>query len=481
MASKVGKYSSLSVFIPIITALVLLFSFPGEADVLYQQNYIVDSIAVVAVLILVSMYIFRNGFDIFDPLYLITAIYGMMYFVTPIYDILNEEYSWYGYYLFDNGIKATLIALAGYFAFYIFYNVKFVFRRKSQLANLQEVEVKNADPDISQRDSIVLVVLIMYAFCFAANVFYLLRSGYTSLTYVLTLGMFGGEQQAAEAVSDIGFISNFSYCLPTVVLLYWEYGRSKWLKVILFVPMLMLQIARGFRFFVVQIAITFFAYWFIRKQKRPKLSQIVLAFVALMVPVFLMTLFRDSMRAGQGMEFSEFFNEDLKEVFDDTVWDNFRIYKNFYGMVGAIPEKFGYVYGRQMIIGTIVMMIPRIIWPGKISTAAGEDLAYIIGSNLKNTGQAYPNIGEYYYALGVVGVILCMILYGLWARFLKEKYMSVNAGGLNNIVFAVILGVNLQLLIRGYMPSNFWYLIFSLLPVVAVKILFSSKKNSSEV
>ena len=481
MASKVGKYSSLSVFLPIIAALVLLFSFPGEADVLYQQNYIVDSIAVVAVLILVSMYIFRNGVDVFDPLYLITAIYGMMYFVTPIYDIVNEEYSWFGYYLFDNGIKATLIALAGYFAFYIFYNVKFVLRRKNQFVNLREVEIKNADPDIGKRGKLILVILVMYAFCFAANVFYLLRSGYTSLTYVLTLGMFGGEQEAAERVQDIGFISNFSYCLPTVVLLYWEYGRSKWLKVILFVPMLMLQIARGFRFFVVQIAITFFAYWFIRKEKRPTFSQIVLAFFALMVPIFLMTLFRDSMRAGTGMGFSEFFSNDLKQVFDNTVWFNFRIYRNFYGMVGAIPEKFGFVYGRQMIIGTIVMVIPRIIWPGKISTAAGEDLAYIIGSNLKGTGQAYPNIGEYYYALGVVGVLVCMAIYGLWSKSLKDRYMPFKAGGLNNIVFAVILGVNLQLLIRGYMPSNFWYLIFSLLPVVAVKILFSSKKNSSEV
>lgn len=477
MASKVGKYSSLSIFIPIIAALILLFFFPGEADILYQQNYIVDSIAVVTVLVLISIYIFRNGFDIFDPLYLITAIYGMMYFVTPIYDILNEEYSWFGYYLFDNGIKATLIALAGYFAFYIFYNVKFVLRRKNQLANSQEVEVKNADPDISQRGKIVPFILVMYAFCFAANVYYLLRSGYTSLTYVLTLGMFGGEQEAAEAVSDIGFISNFSYCLPTVVLLYWEYGRSKWLKGILFVPMLMLQIARGFRFFVVQIAITFFAYWFIRKQKRPGIIKIILSFVALMVPVLLMTLFRDSMRAGDGMELSTFFSNDLKEAFDDTVWFNFRIYKNFYGMVDAIPEKFGYVYGGQMIIGTIIMMVPRIIWPGKISTKAGEDLAYIIGSNLKNTGQAYPNIGEYYYALGIVGVLVCMAIYGIWSKSLKNKYMPYEAGGINNIVFATLLGANLQLLIRGYTPSNFWYLIFSLLPVVAVRII---GKNGSD-
>lgn len=468
-------------FLPFFFLLLLALLYPAEAGEIYRNNYIVDSISVVVVLSLIIIYIKKNGFDMFEPIYFITIIYAALYFVTPIYDILTGEYLWFGYNLFKYGVKSTLIALTGYIVFYIFYVGEFTSKTDSKISVKYKQEGISSNSNIKNTELIIIAALIIYAVSFAANVWYLLKSGYTSLTYILTMGLIGTEATADETFDNIGFVSMLSYCLPTATLIYWEYGNSKPLKIILFVPMFMLQITRGFRFLVVQIAVTFFSYYCIRKEKRPKVINILIAFAVLMIPILFMTMFRDTVRMGEGAAISSVDGESVKEAFDQAFWDNLRIYKNFYGVVNAVPEKFGFVYGRQMLIGTIVMLIPRIIWPEKISTAAGVGLEHIIGSNLKGTGQAYPNLGEYYYALGIVGVIVFMALYGWWARKVKTKYLSVSAGGINNILFSVLLGANLQLIIRGYTPSNFWYLVFSILPIFIVKMIVKEEKKQTDI
>ena len=279
--------------------------------------------------------------------------------------------------------------------------------------------------------------------------------------------MFGGGGTVQTTEASIGFISMFSYSLPTITLLYWEFGKSKILKVILFVPMLMLQVARGFRFFILQIAITFFAYYYIKNKKRPKFADIFITFLILMIPILLMTLFRDSIRGGKGIDISTLDISTVRYAFEAAVWDNFRIYQNFYGMVNVIPSQYPYVFGRQMILGTIFMVIPRIVWPGKISSYGGYGLSTLIGSRIAG-GQAYPNVGEYYYAGGIIGVILCMGLYGMWMRRVKNKFMY-SKNPLDVIKYSILLGVNLQLIIRGYTPSNFWYVFFAILPIWIIR------------
>lgn len=476
MNNQLGIKGILAPLLPLFFLFLLVLLYPSEAGEIYRNNYIVDSFALLVVLLLIIIYISINGLDMFEPIYFITIIYAVLYFVTPIYDILTGEYLWFGYDLFEYGVESTLIALTGYIVFYIFYVFKFKLKTNFNTTQSNITEIKHNDFKSEKINLIITVTLIIYAVSFAANVWYMLKSGYTSLTYILTMGLLGGDGIVAEKVDNIGFVSMLSYCLPAATLLYWEYGRSKLLKIVLFIPMLMLQISRGFRFFVIQIAVTFFSYYYIKKKKRPKIINILFALIVLMIPILLMTMFRDTVRAGEGAAVSSVSGDSIKEAFDQAFWDNLRIYKNFYGMVNAIPEKFGFVYGRQMIIGTIVMVIPRIIWPGKISTGAGVGLEQIIGSNLKGTGQAYPNIGEYYFALGIVGVIVFMALYGWWAKKLKTKYMSVSAGGINNILFSVLLGANLQLIIRGYTPSNFWYLVFSILPILIIKMIVKEGK-----
>lgn len=466
------KYNSLKKVIKVLLFLLFIVLyvicvFPSFAESLYVKNYIVNAFfLILSVAMLVRLYL-MDDLDIFDPIVIIGLLYIALYFFVPLYDISVGKYTWYGYDLFSYGVKSSCIAFLGYVCFYIVYARCFKFHSKPYNTQIIRPTICN-NIIIRNRSIIILVILLVYFVSLSANIFYLVNVSGNSLLYILTLGMAGGGNNIQKTTSSIGFISMLSYCTPAATLLYFEYGKSKFLKVLMFVPMVILQVARGFRFFVIQIAITFFSYYYLKHNKRPKLSVVAFFLIVVAIPVLTMTVFRDSIRSGSGMDLSIISFETLDKAIDATVWDNFRIYHNYHGMVGKIPSVYSYVYGRQMIIGTLIMMIPRIIWPAKLASAAGVDLSEIIGLSLEGTGQAYPNLGEYYYAFGIVGVILFMSIYGVYARYVKDRYKK-SQDGLDIILYSVLLGSNLQLIIRGYFPSNFWYLVFSIIPIIIVR------------
>lgn len=472
---RASRYSYF--LIPTILIFVLLNLFPRGIDTIYQENYVFNSLFLCIIMTLLCIHYVKKGFDLFEPINIVSAIYVCMYFITPLHDILSGTILWYGYDLFGYGIKASWYAFIGYIAFYFFYTSNIRVKLKSQIKNDKAFSIKNnkESPGIVNSNVIVLI-LIMYFVCFLANIYYVTHHFGNSWLYVLSLGILGSSNSVQKAGS-IEFIGILSYSLPTVTMLYWEYGKSKSLKIFLFVPMFMLQVARGFRFLIFAIAFSFLSYYYLKKNTRPKIVNIIVFAIILLVPVFIMTMFRNTIRSGSGIELSAINADSLETAFDDTFWYNFRIYKNYYGMVGVIPEKFGYVYFRQIVVGTAVMLIPRIIWPGKISSWGGETLEVLIGPHFARTGQAYPSLGEYYYALGIVGIIIMMGIHGAVLNRVQRKYSKSN-DGLDIILYSMLLGCNLQYMIRGYMASNFWYIVFSLIPIWIMKFITKPKEDN---
>lgn len=437
---------------------------------IYTHNLLLDTFYLIVCEMLIASYVAKRGFDIFDPIFFVSAIYLVMFFVTPIYDIMTKNYYWFGYSLFEYGLKASTVAFIGYLAMYICYGINF--RLRAGYLSNSRYERSQPIPVSENRSLILPIIYLMYIVAFVANVYYLVNSGFGNLTYILTLGL-RGSGGSDTVVSNIGFISMFSYSLPTIVLLIWEYSDNKLLKLLLFAPMFMLQVARGFRFFIVQIVITFVAYYYLKKHKRPQLRKILSILVIMMVFLLVMTMFRESIRGGTGIDLSRINGEAVSNALDAAFWDNLRIYQNVYGMVEVIPSRYDFVGIRQIVVGTLVMTIPRAIWPGKISSYGGEGLKTLIGNNIAS-GQAYPTLGEYYYAFGLFGVVLFMIIFGVWLKKLRDRYMY-SSNPLDIIYFAVMLGCCLQLIIRGYFPSNFWYLLFAILPIWIVKFMRNSK------
>lgn len=454
-----------SLFITVIlffsVVFLTIFLFPKDYDNVIKSNFLIDSTSLIIIVLLLGKYNSKHDFNLFDPIWVISFMYIMMYFVTPIYDLIIEKHTWYGYSVIQYGVKSSLIALAGYLSLYFVYSNRIIIRRR----NGYFINYNYTNDFFRERNVSVAIIVVMYIVCFAANAFYMIMYYGMSFKALLSFGMLKGADVEATS-AEIGFISMLSYSLPTVVLLYFEYGKNKLFRILFFIPMFVMQVTRGFRFLVIQIIITFISYYYIRNNKKPKYSSLLIVLAVLMVFVLGMTLFRETVRWGGSIDFSIINSEKLRTAFDNAIWDNFRIYNNYYGIVGAVPSRYDYVFGREIILGTIVMVIPRILWPGKISSSANAGLRNIIGANIAS-GQASPNISEYYYACGAIGVVICM---GIYASIMKKARLKMSSKDpLDIMAFSVLLGSNIQLIIRSYTPSNFWYVIFALLPIWIIK------------
>ena len=108
-----------------ILVVLLICMMPNELENVYRHVYIVNLLClVISIILLIKLYL-KNRLDIFEPIVLISMIYITMYFFTPIYDIYIGELMWYGYDLFQYGIKATFIEFIGFLVFFICYQKKF--------------------------------------------------------------------------------------------------------------------------------------------------------------------------------------------------------------------------------------------------------------------------------------------------------------------------------------------------------------------
>ena len=441
----------------LLTAIIAFIVFlPDDQKNIYMKNYIVDGILGIASLMIFGYNAIKRQYKLFSPITVLSAIYITLFFFTPMYDIVLREYEWFGVDLFAYGMKGSLIAFLGYIAFIAVYN--------------RPVKIRNKTLFHEPKRDMTSIILLMYVICLAANIYYLVRTSGHSLAYIFSLGLLGSGNTSNEIESNLGFISNLSFALPSCTLLYCEYGRSKPLKIILFVLMFILQVERGFRFYIIQIILMFISYIYTKKDKKIKLVNVAVLLIGTMIPIVLMTMFRNSIRAGSGMDLTMLTGEAIRQALDEAIWDNFRIYKTYYGIIKAVPDMTPYMFGQQMIVYTLIMFIPRIIWPGKPLPPGDEAVALGISPYAVLAGTAYPNIGEYYYEFGIVGVIFFMGLFSRWMKTIDQRYRAYRRSNMDLMVFCTLLGAILQIIIRGYTPSNFWMIVFTLLPYFGIQI-----------
>lgn len=449
----------LSLIIIFILGILLI---PNNQNEIYLNNYLIDFTYLLISYFILGFSILKNKYDFFSPTIIFSFLYLTMFFVTPMYDILCEEYLWFGVDLFKFGIKGSTIAFVGYLSFMIFNNLNVPSSKQNKINIKYEYYGKK----------IVVFIVSMYVVCFIANVYYLTRSN--SILYIFTLGVLGS---GGFSVSDanLGAISMFSYALPSITLLYMEYGNNKFLKFVFFSAMFVLQVARGFRFFIIQIIIMFFSYYILKSGKKLKIRDLISIAICILIPTLLMTLFRNTIRSGSGMDLSIISLDVIKKAFDKALWDNFRIYKTYYGLIKAVPNLTNYLFGAQMIIYTMIMFIPRMLWKGKPSNPGTEAQRLGINQYAVDGGSAYPGLGEYYYDSGLFGVIMWSSILGWWLKKVYIKYRIKSESVIDLMIYSTILGIILQLVIRGYTPSNFWMIVFCMLPYWFIKRFFKKK------
>ena len=107
-------------FITTFVFMIIVFYIPSMVEQKYLLNYYVNSFLLTSCLIIYFRFYYVNKFDIFSPFNIVSLIYITMFFITPMYDLVQKEYYWFGIDLFSYGIKGSFIAFLGYFTFSFF-------------------------------------------------------------------------------------------------------------------------------------------------------------------------------------------------------------------------------------------------------------------------------------------------------------------------------------------------------------------------
>lgn len=413
-------------------------------------------------------HIVSNGGDVFEPLTVITILYALLFVFEPMIDIYEENLSWFGGNYTVYGVKGTWIAIIGYISFFIGYKIR-RFRVMSTRKHYRNLLEKSRVDQYENVQYYAKVGIIFWIVCYILSVMFLLLSG-KSLVFILTGGM-TGSGELLETRKLLGALSMFSYSLVGAWMLYFVYGKKRPLKIITFILTIFIYYIRGYRFIIIIFVLAPIVFLYLLKNKRPKLIAIIGAVFIMILFVGFVAVARNSVRYGGGVS-SDMLNW---EAAFEQVKDNFRIYKTYYALVDYVPEKTSFLHGRQIFLYTALMFVPRLIWRAKPDTADG---LYLIKKAVSNSaflsGTAYPIIGEYYIEFGILGVIILMFLYGYLNKNWLKKY-GYSTTKIDLIMYSILLLSNFQIVIRGYTPSNFYMVIFFVLPIVLIKM--NTRKN----
>ena len=405
--------------------------------------------------ILWSIILSKVNIDIFEPIILVTLIHLLLFEITPIICLWTNRIDFFGIYIWQECIKATYISTIGYVFLLFSYFCK---------NNRNREKKRTYFYDINNKKKYLYLNYCIWIIAFICNVIVIQGYG-LSLKYLLT----GGQAIMKNAViskSSYGFLVIIAYAMIPSFLYIFELSTSRVIKIAIFYLMFMSFYVRGFRFIMIAVLIAPLVYSYLKKNKRPSINLILFILIGLSIFSSYMQFARAFIRSGVGgdIDINKIFNiENILEV----LIENFEIFKTYYAIVEHFPKNIPYTLGIEIFLYTLVLLVPRFIWSGKPQPEIYKVISNAVNSASRDAGTSFPYIGEYYFEFGAIGVCIFMIILG--KLFSKLKGYMYKKDIHSCILYSCIYPLILQLLIRGYTPTNFYMILAVVAPIFITK------------
>lgn len=469
MDNYAGRFSGVAkltaVLIYFVIGLLLVFQMPSKLEISYTQEYVYVLTSYFIVTGIWIAYIFKFGFYIFEPSTMVLGITIITYSIEPLISIIMGDTTIEGFRVFGGCFKATTIYMLGAVAFMIFYYNTY---RKKRFVLANKV-IRNTSSGGNTKFRLKLLLILAYVFVLigvGVSLIDLLMRGY-SIEYIFSWGV-GGDFSTGE--ESTGVFINLRYLMIPGFLYLDIYEKKKWRTLVLRIIVLACLLIRTTRWIVIVLLLSPIVLKYLREKKKVNYSKMLIYVVAFILIIAGMQFTRSFVRDGagaSGASWSEFGLMDIWVAFSG----NFDLYKTLYGAVTYFPNKHFYTMGQQMIVLTLVTCIPRSIWPGKpVSIIDSVLKPYFMGQGAVRGHWAYAQLTEFYIEFGIIGVIVCMAVFGRLCAAIRNMY--VNPKDIHDYILAAFLfPMLMQFVIRGYMPINFWALFFMLVPIWIMRLL----------
>lgn len=472
--SGLKKRNRIIITVISIVAVTILISFVKPANLSMRLTSCWNTILLAAIIsVMIFCPIVSKERDIFSPFVMASVLLFALFIYAPLTCIISNDLSAVGSMdVFDGCVKATWIYIVSYLFFAWGYATKkrFVFKIKAYRKNNKKDyydSVDNKETELKDESHVkVKTALIIWSCSLVLSTIYDLSRG-ISITYLLSYGMLGASGSGTNMNSSLAILGNFSYALIACWLYLLVYSHNIFLKIIVGVMTGSIYFTRGFRFIMMIMILAPIILLYLRKNKRPKMINTILAIILLIIFAGLIEVSRGAIRAGNGglnMSYSPI------ELINRVFMSDFTIFKQFYAMVVHIPKDLNYKYGQEMFLYTLIMMIPRGIWHGKPDFPYKEVLKASLSKQAVSAGQAWPIIGAFYFEFGVIGCIIFMYIMGYVFSRIYDKLKYYEEVKMSFVIgYSIFLPTIMQIVCRGCIPLQTYLILFSFFPIIVIE------------
>lgn len=454
MDRKISYRKLLLLHIYLTIGILLVLKWPSDFSIDLKINYFV---LLSAYFIIIGLFFIVTNIykiDIFDPFIFVSILYIGIFILKPIIDLLSLSIYSHGKDISGGCIKATIIFIISYLCFCLGYVYQKNLKKEDENINLYLKKEDEKKLNLAMFIWIISIILCLIH----------LKSVGFSIEYIFSFGSKGNlDKEPTNSV--LLFLSNFAVTLITSWMYILVYSRNKVLKIVITLIMAIYLIMRGGRWLLLIFFGAPIIYYYTKRKKRPSMVLLLIILTIVLCIFAFVQVTRSGIKHGNGIIFEKFTPEILLAPFESDL----GTYKIFYGLVESIPRRMSFQFGKSIIVYTLIMFIPRAIWPSKPISPVHEVVEVAINYSARISGSAFPNIGEYYYEFGVLGCIIFMVIFGIVVGKISKLGMSDDKEKI--ILYSVLVPFLFQWTARGSFPHNFYSTIFLILPYFLIKLI----------
>lgn len=421
-------------------------------------------VTTIHILIWVVIYRIRQGYtDILDSFYFVSGLYFLIFVYAPAVWISRGQTSYQGVEVMSYMPVGMLVFNIGYiiYALASLSNKKVVFERYNRMEKYTDINFCEYIFSESASYKITKIAWSVFGVSISLALLYFARTGRSPL-YMLTLGQ-GTEISIGGEALGMYFLAQFSRsAIPAIVLLFTFQKKHRVLVYIAAYVLIAMCVTSGSRNLALCVVLSIIVMAYLKNDKRPNLFVALGAVMLMFVFVGFVGTFRQTMRTGGSIDLSLLSFDGMLDAF----MFNVEIFFPFFNIVGYTFEGKISCHHGLGILNIPIQFIPRAMWSSKPATLGLTAFQAMYGSSFG--GSAYPNIGEFFYELGIFGVIFFMYLFGKKMKRLYNDAMN-SSNPFLMARYSIAFGYVMQFVCRGHFASWALDFAFMFIPLMMIE------------